>query len=297
MIEPRIQYVASADGTQIAYTSFGEGSPLVFPANAWGDIGTYTAEDSRSALAEMLNSGFEVVLYDGRGAGSSDRSVSDMSLTARLADLEAVIERLDLDRLGVMGVVHGCSAAVAYAAEHPERVTRMVLYGPYARGAEYFSGTPATRAIRALWDMAADNWEFFTLTLANWMLLFADPIQAGRIAELYRKAMNAGDYLRLMQACEATDVSGLLKQIRAPTLVVRDPGSPFTDVPEGTRQVAATIPGAQAVTVDASDDAAGMATALAFLRGEASPAPRSALRAQAASVVTMLFTISSATLR
>jgi hypothetical protein len=36
MIEPRIPYVASADGTQIAYTTIGEGLPLVIPANASG---------------------------------------------------------------------------------------------------------------------------------------------------------------------------------------------------------------------------------------------------------------------
>jgi len=36
MIETRIQYVASADGTQIAYTKIGERPPLVIPANASG---------------------------------------------------------------------------------------------------------------------------------------------------------------------------------------------------------------------------------------------------------------------
>ena len=63
---PRVQYVTSADGVRIAYTTIGHGAPLVFPANAWGDIEVFATSPIYGALPELvLSSGFQAVLYDG----------------------------------------------------------------------------------------------------------------------------------------------------------------------------------------------------------------------------------------
>jgi len=180
MIEPRIQYVASADGVQIAYTTIGQGPPVVLAANAWGDIAANTSSRGFGMAQELRDGGLELVVYDGRGAGSSDRNVSDISLAARLADLEAVVDKLALERFALIGVVHGCSTAVAYAAKHPQRVTRMAVFAPYSRGSDYYSSTPVLRAIRTLSDMAEEHWEFFTLSLANWMVNFQMPLSPER---------------------------------------------------------------------------------------------------------------------
>jgi len=97
--------------------------------------------------------------------------------------------------------------------------------------------------------------------------------------------MNPRDYLTLIAACEATDITDLLPRVKAPTLVVHDSSSVFSTVPEFTRRVAAAIPGAQAVTVDGG---AGIATTiLAFLKGEA---PSAKAPFAAVTVVTVLFT-------
>lgn len=159
MAEQRIQYVASADGTQIAYTTIGEGAPVVIAANAWGDIALYTSPRSPARFSAILDEGgIQTVIYDGRGSGNSDRGVADFSLAARLADLEAVVDRLALERFALLGVVHGCSPAVAYAAAHSERVTRLALFGVYPRGADYYAATPMLRAVKALHKMAGERW-------------------------------------------------------------------------------------------------------------------------------------------
>jgi pimeloyl-ACP methyl ester carboxylesterase len=109
---PRVQYVTSADGVRIAYTAIGHGAPLVFPANAWGDIDVFATSSMYGELPELvLSSGFQAVLYDGRGSGGSDRNITDMSQEARLADLEAVVDRLALDRFALNGLVHGTTTA------------------------------------------------------------------------------------------------------------------------------------------------------------------------------------------
>ena len=102
---------------------------------------------------------------------------------ARLGDLEAVVDRLALERFTINGIAHGSTTAVAYAAKHPERVSRMVLIAPYVRGAEMLSGTPMLRAIKALSEVAEANWEFFTLTLANWLINFANAEAAAKTCD------------------------------------------------------------------------------------------------------------------
>jgi pimeloyl-ACP methyl ester carboxylesterase len=72
------------------------------------------------------------VRYDERGYGLSDWDVDDFSLASRVADLEAVVDHARLDRFALMGMAQGGPPAIAYAASHPERVTRLIFYGSYA---------------------------------------------------------------------------------------------------------------------------------------------------------------------
>ena len=51
-----------------------------------------------------------------------------------MRDFESVIDAVDADRFAILGISQGAAVAVAYAAAHPERVTKLVLYGGYAQG-------------------------------------------------------------------------------------------------------------------------------------------------------------------
>lgn len=86
---------------------------------------------------------------------------------------------------------------VGYAAKHPERVTHLILEAPYSRGRDYYARAPALRAIKALSDMAEDNWEFFTLTLTTWLINFKSAEAAAELA-VYRRGTDAADYRRLV---------------------------------------------------------------------------------------------------
>lgn len=66
--------------------------------------------------------------YDERGCGLSDWEVAEQSFEAWVRDLEAVVDAAGLDRFPLLGISQGAAVAVAYAARHPERVTRLVLY-------------------------------------------------------------------------------------------------------------------------------------------------------------------------
>jgi proline iminopeptidase len=70
-----------------------------------------------------------VVLYDQRGTGASKhvRPNAPQTMDAQVADLEAIRKALSLDRVAVLGDSYGGMIAMAYAAAHPEHVSRLVL--------------------------------------------------------------------------------------------------------------------------------------------------------------------------
>ena len=77
---------------------------------------------------------FRVVLFDQRGCGRSTPNAADPSTGMAdntthhlVADIEALRERLGIDRWLVFGGSWGSTLALAYAETHPERVSGMVL--------------------------------------------------------------------------------------------------------------------------------------------------------------------------
>ena len=75
------------------------------------------------------------IRYDERGCGLSDWDAAEFTFDDWVADLESVVEALALERFPLLGVSQGAAVAVAYAARHPERVTRLVLSGRMRGGA------------------------------------------------------------------------------------------------------------------------------------------------------------------
>lgn len=81
---------------------------------------------------EPLGDDRRTVLYDQRGGGRSEIITDPKRLTAEdhVRDLEAVRTALHLDRFALVGESWGALLAVLYAAEHPDRVERLLLLGP-----------------------------------------------------------------------------------------------------------------------------------------------------------------------
>jgi pimeloyl-ACP methyl ester carboxylesterase len=252
-MEPRIQYVKTGDGASIAYATFGTGPPFVFSTWLWGDIADYQSGVRLGALAaidHLVESGRSVTIYDGRGSGLSDREPAEFSLETRLSDLEAVIDALGTAPIDLVGRLQGSPPAVAYAARHPNRIRHLVLWNAFARGSEYYAATPLTRAVRAFATAAIDDWEFVTLTVANWALGFSDLDQACNLAATMREGMAKESYLKALEDAVAMDVSDLLPRVAVPTLVIRDTSQEFAAAPQLAKPLASEIPGAQFITVN-----------------------------------------------
>ena len=74
--------------------------------------------------------GWRVVTFDGRGNGRSDRPAEGYATGDFAADTRAVLDTLEIDRAALVGFSAGARWAVRLATESPDRVARIVLFGP-----------------------------------------------------------------------------------------------------------------------------------------------------------------------
>ena len=215
-MEPRIQYAKTADGVNIAFFTLGEGMPLVSaPHVGVNHIQLEWQWPEYRAFLERLAQKARLVGYDLRGFGLSDRGLTDFSLDARVADLEAVADRLQLDRFVLFGNNDSGPVTIAYATRHPERVSHLVLWCAWARYWDVFSASQYD-AIRSLVDR---NWELYTETVAHASAGWSESEAASRIASLLRQCVAPEVYRAAAQATSEFDVTALLPHVRSPTLV------------------------------------------------------------------------------
>jgi len=125
-MEPAIRYAPTADGVSVAYYDEGHGAPLaVLPTIPWSNI---QAEFSHFGFHPALAASFRLLRYDVRGAGLSQRDVTDFSLDALQLDLDAVLTRAGVDRVSLYGEANSAKIVLGYAAAHTERVEGVVVW-------------------------------------------------------------------------------------------------------------------------------------------------------------------------
>lgn len=254
-----IRFCTTADGVRLAVGICGKGPPLVRTATTWL---THLEHDLSSPFSrhwvEEFSRNHSYVIYDSRGCGLSDRRVGEISMEAWLEDLDTVIDSLGLERFPLIGISRGAAIAVAYAARHPQKVSRLVLFGGYARS--YFSahnpdpkvleeGEALLQAAKIGWggDNAAFRQVFVAKYLGN-----ATAEQQRAFDERQRATVTPEMAVRYMRASFSVDVKEIAKQIVCPALVFHacdDRLIPF----DSGRKLAALIPGARFVPLDSSN--------------------------------------------
>jgi DNA-binding SARP family transcriptional activator/pimeloyl-ACP methyl ester carboxylesterase/predicted ATPase len=255
--EQQIRFCRSADGTQIAYARFGQGPTLVKAANWLSHLEhEWNSPVWRHWLLGLTQSA-TLVRYDERGCGLSDWQVAEISLDAMVADLEAVVDANELDRFPLLALSHGGAVAISYAVRHPERVSKLILYGTSARGWQHRRGSPQARAeAQARVDLIRLGWgkdnpafrQFFT----SLFIPEATPEQIQWFNELQRITSTPENAARLVEAASGFNVSELTPCVQVPTLVIHARDDAVVPFEEG-RRLAATIPGAQFVMLDSKN--------------------------------------------
>jgi len=246
-MEQQIHFCTTDDNVRIAYATVGDGPPLVKAATWLSHLEfDWVSPIWRHMLAEFARD-HSFIRYDERGNGLSDWNVDNLTFDAFVEDLDAVVDAAGLDRFPLLGISQGGAVAIAYAVRHPERVTRLVLYGAYARGwakrdspEEIEQRQAALTLVKLGWGK--DNPAFRQL----WTTLYAPDAtreQAQSFNDLQRISTSPENAVRLLNVMGHIDVEDLLPQVKVPTLVLHcreESGVPF----EEGRLLASTIPGA-----------------------------------------------------
>ncbi len=244
-MEPRIQYAKTSDGVSIAYATLGEGMPLVtMPALPWSHIQMDWQIPEYARWMERFAENRRLVKYDGRGTGLSERNVTDFSLDFQVLDLEAVVKRLGLEKFALNAFVHAGPVALAYAAQHPERVSHLVLWNAYALGSDY-AQAPQIRATRSLLEQ---DWELYTETAAHAFMGWSAGESAHAMAALMRECITLASAKASYAAYSEFDVTSLLSDVRVPTLILHRRQAAFpVDL---AKALASAIPDARLVLLE-----------------------------------------------
>ncbi len=125
---PNTEGYVERDGVRVFYEVYGEAGPTVVLLPPWSIVHSRIWKAQIPYLARH----FRVVTFDGRGNGRSDRPPEPETYAEQefAADALAVMDATAIEQAAIVGLSLGAQRALMLAADHPERVTGVVLIGP-----------------------------------------------------------------------------------------------------------------------------------------------------------------------
>ena len=251
----QIRFCKSRDGTRIAYAVCGNGPPLV-----WVQHWIHHLEFDWDSLIwqpwlAFLMRRHTLIRFDWRGCGLSDREGIHFAFERYVADLNAVIEATQAKRFCLFGMAGaGSGVAMAYAAQHSDRVSCLVLQEPHTKGRIAGSPTEQQRqeaqarlkVIELGWanEAAAYNQFFAALHIPD-----ASQAQVQAYNDLLRRTTTPANAVGMLQSFWEADMTGSISAVRCPALIMHARGDSVIPFEEG-RTVASLIPHARFVPLE-----------------------------------------------
>jgi len=237
-------FIVTSDGASLFYKDWGSGKPVVF-VHSWA----LNSDMWQYQMIHLADRGLRCVAYDSRGHGRSSDPGRGYDYDTLAGDLAAVIERLNLREVTLVGHSMGCGVVVRYLSRHgPGRVARVALVSPSLPFLLKTEDNPdgvdksVFERLRARWSKdfpkwLADNaWPFFTPETSPEM------VQWG-----VRMCMQAS--LKALIDCNRvdteTDFRAELPKITAPTLIIHGDKDVSTPLESTGRKTARLIPGSR----------------------------------------------------
>ena len=237
---------ARVGSVNLAYYVDGAGPPVLCIMGL-GGRGT----DWNPAFIEAMAPHHEMIRFDNRGTGRSDRPEEPYSLDVMADEAVAILDAVGRDRAHVLGVSMGGMIAQLVALRHPERVQRLVLIATHAGGATVTPPTPIAMAAfvadrsRPPADLVRDA--MTAITAPGFAARHPEAIDA-LVANATALPTPPASFVRQMQAIMASDRSARLGEIGVPTLVIHGTDDPLVPYPNG-ELLARDIKGARLLTL------------------------------------------------
>src|SRR5690348_11563635 len=105
--------ITTTDGTEIFYKDWGSGQPIVF-SHGW----PLSADDWDAQLMFFLERGYRVIAHDRRGHERSTQTYTGNEMDTYAADVNQLVEKLDLRNTIHIGHSTGGGEAARYVARY-----------------------------------------------------------------------------------------------------------------------------------------------------------------------------------
>ena len=251
-----ISFCRTSDGVNIALATAGAGPVLMKTGNWLSHLEYDWQSPIWSPMFARLAARFQLVRYDGRGNGLSDRDVPDISLAGFERDLDSVVASLGLKRFVLLGLSQGAAAAISYAVRHPERVSGLIVYGGYARGRNRRDSPDDLAKAQTVLAMMRHGWgqedSAFMRAFSSLYLPNGSREQIKWFADLQRLTTSGDLAARLRTACDDIDIADIVPGVRVPALVLHARNDSVAPIEQG-RFLAANIAGARFVGLDSEN--------------------------------------------
>jgi len=112
---------------ELYYEVHGGGEPIIFDHGMWDDCSVWNSQ------IQFFETKHKVIAYDHRGHGRSDKPKGNYSIQTLADDLYSLIQELNLEKVTLVAHSTGGMAALLFALNHPDKISKLVLVGSAAR--------------------------------------------------------------------------------------------------------------------------------------------------------------------
>lgn len=269
---------AKSGGVNLAYQIFGSGPPVVIIPPLISNIELVWEQELYRRVLDYVGRHVTAIQFDKRGIGISDRFDEIPTLEQRIGDITAVMDAVGVERASLLGLSEGGLMAQLFASSHPNRVDKLVLTNSIVGNHGIWLYPKETlRTLANKFAHLTETWGRDPQYFVDWFVpsQSTNPSFVSWMGRLQRQSASPADFERQFRSVAALEAPKDLSMIAAPTLINHVLGDRVAPV-EGSRALAAAIPGARLVEVAGDDHfpwmlpswRADIDRALEFITGE-----------------------------
>ena len=205
---------------------------------------------------DALGAEHRVIRYDQRGTGLSQRVMPEPTLDAYVEDLLAVADAAGLDRFPLVASSQGVPIGLTFAARYPDRVEKLVLYGGFAVGRMKREEEGSEEEAEAMLTMIRAGWgkpkSAFMSAFTTLFCPDATPSEIAHLVDIQYASTSPENAAAFRMIFDKFDVTGILDQVKAPTLVIHARNESLQPLSQA-RVIAACVPGAEFTVLESAN--------------------------------------------
>jgi len=240
--------VTKVNGIEVYYEIHGKGEPVIFGNGVFSNTMGWVNQ------VPIISKEYQVILYDMRGQGQSEKPDSPYSFDLHADDQKALLEDLGIPKVHHVGISYGAELGMVFALKYPKMLKSLVVCSAVSH-----IGTLLDNMCQ-LWRLAcvlADPEVFYHATVPlNFGETFIQENTA--ILELARERYTTLPYSALVKLLDAflqLNITDQLHKIQVPTLVMGGEKDILKPVIPYSKIIHDSIPNSELVVVKDSGHA------------------------------------------